>query len=1049
MGKGTRTALVILTALIVLICIYCLSFTFKVNSIENKAVALAEKAIPLQDPLKRYPGNQLAQFLYEDSVHQSRIGYKNRYLDSIANEKVYLWNTFKSCKEQQLNLGLDLQGGMSVVLQVSLKELLQSLSDNSRDPNFNKALDLAEQKMTSSNNDYVTLFIQTFKELKPNDKLASVFATRNNKDEIDFESSDDKVEKFIRKQSADAINRTYSIIQSRIDQFGTKQPTVTLEPNKGRITVEIAGVDNPARVRRLLQATANLEFWETYKATEIAKSINDANTALKNYLDTQKDLGKDSATVSKAKNLLTGAMDSSTAKNDSSSKKEVNPLTGGKNAKKDTSQAKKFEEFKNENPLFAVLQPAVDNNNQFQASPVIGYVSALDTAKLTEYLSNPDVRAVFPKDVDFLYSAKSFGDKQKFYSIYAIKKNTNDGKAPLDGSVVTQARQDYDQNGQVVVSMQMNTIGGKTWRDLTRKAASVKDKEGNGACVAIVLDQQVYSAPHVNGEIDGGNSQISGGFDVTEATDLANVLKTGKLPASARIIEEELVGPSLGAQSIHAGLISLGVSFLLIVIFMLFFYSSAGFVADLVLLLNLFMIIGLMAGFGSTLTLPGLAGLVLTLGIAVDANVIIYERVKEELREGKGLYIAVQDGFKHSLSAILDGNITTLLTAVILAWIGVGPVKGFAITLIIGILTTLFTALLISKIIIERRLERKKTLEFQTSWTKNFLHGINYDFIGKRKFTYAISSVIIIIGLISFFTRGFEMGIDFKGGREYKIRFEKSVNTNDIRDALDKTLGNGTIVKQFGSANQVKITTSYLINKTGKEVDAQVENAVFKGLQKFIPNTSLETYKRVNEMSSTKVDPTISVDFKRSSILATIFSLFVIFIYILVRFRKYGYSVGAIAATAHDAFIVLALFSLLHGIVPFAMEVDATFIAALLTIIGYSLNDTVIIFDRLREYLKQRPNADMKDTMNAAINSTLSRTFNTAFTVFIVVFILFLFGGSVLKAFAFAMLIGVVVGCYSSVFIASPIMYDLDKDHAKYTNKKPERVSPVKKKDKV
>ncbi len=1040
MGKGTRTALVILTALVVLICIYCLSFTFKVNSIESKAEALAEQSIPMQDLEKRYPGNQLAQFLYEDSVHQERIVHKNRYLDSISNEKVYLWNTFKSCKEQQLNLGLDLQGGMSVVLQVSLKELLQSLSDNSRDPKFNKALDLAEQRMASNNSDYITLFIKAFKELSPDTKLAQTFATKNNKDEITFESSDAVVEKYIRKQSGDAINRTYSIIQSRIDQFGTKQPSVTLEPNKGRITVEIAGVDNPARVRRLLQATASLEFWETYKATEIAKSINDANTALKNYLDTQKDLGKDSSTVAKANNILT-------ASTDSSATTAVNPLSGKKESTDSTAiKTKKIEEFKNENPLFAVLQPALDNNNQFQPNPVIGYVSALDTAKLTEYLTNPDVRSVFPKDIAFIYSAKSFGDKQKFYSIYAIKKNTNDGKAPLDGGVVTQARPDNDQNGQVVVSMQMNSIGARTWRDLTRKAAANKDASGTGACIAIVLDNQVYSAPHVDNEIDGGSSQISGGFDITEATDLANVLKTGKLPASARIIEEELVGPSLGSDSIHAGLISLAVSFLLIVVFMLFFYSSAGLVANLVLLLNLFMIIGLMAAGAFTLTLPGLAGLVLTLGIAVDANVIIYERVKEELREGKGLYISVQEGFKHSLSAILDGNVTTLLTGTILAIIGVGPVKGFAITLIIGILTTLFTALLISKIIIDRRLEAGKELAFQTSWTKNFLHGINFDFIGKRKITYAISTVIIIIGCISFATRGFELGIDFKGGREYKVRFEKGVNTNEIRAALDKTLNAGTVVKQFGSANQVKITTSYLINETGKDVDGKVETAVFNGLQKFIPNTSFESFKRVNEMSSSKVDPTISVDFRNSSIMATIFSLIVIFLYILIRFRKYGYSVGAIVATAHDAFIVLALFSILHGILPFAMEVDATFIAALLTIIGYSLNDTVIIFDRLREYLKLRPNADMKDTMNAAINSTLSRTFNTAFTVFIVVFILFLFGGSVLKSFAFAMLIGVVVGCYSSVFIASPIMYDLDKDHDSYTKGTTSSRSAVKKK---
>ena len=1016
MGKGTRSALVILTTLVVLICIYCLSFTFIVNSIESKAVALAEKNVTMDNLEQRYPGNQLAQFLYEDSVQQSRIVFKNRYLDSISNEKVFLWNTYKMCKEQQLNLGLDLQGGMSVVLQVSLKELMQSLSDNNRDPKFNKALDLAETRMAASSDDYLTLFFKAYKELAPDGKLATFFATRNSKDDkITYESSDGQVETYIRKQAGDAINTTYNILHSRIDQFGTKEPTIRLDAARGRITVEIAGVDNPARVRRLLQATANLEFWETYKATEIAKSINDANTALRNYLDTKKDLDKNSTTLEKAKDLLGDNTDTADV---------VNPLSGKKQTKTDTSQAKKFEAFKNENPLFAVLQPAVDNNNQFQASPVIGYVSALDTAKLTEYLNAPDVKAVFPKDIAFMYSAKPFGDKQKFFTLYAIKKNTNSGNAPLDGSVITQARQDYDQNGQVTVSMQMNTIGARAWRDLTRKNV--------GSNIAIVLDNQVYSAPNVNGEIDGGNSQITGGFDVQEATDLSNVLKTGKLPASARIIEEVLVGPSLGKQAIHAGLISLGVSFILIVLFMIFFYSSAGIVADVVLLLNLFMIVGLMAAFGSTLTMPGLAGLVLTLGIAVDANVIIYERVKEELRLGKDVLKAAQEGFKHSLPAILDGNITTLLTGIILAWIGVGPVKGFAITLIIGILTTLFTALLISRLIIERRLESGKTLSFQTSWTKNFLHGYNFDFIGKRKITYAISAVIMVIGIISFVTRGFEMGIDFKGGREYKVRFEKPVNTSDVSDALSKTLGDGTIVKQFGAANQVKITTSYLIDKAGKDIDSKVENAVYEGLNKFLPNTSFETFKRVNEMSSSKVDPTISVDFRNSSIMATLFSLIVIFIYILLRFKKKGYSIGAIASTAHDAFIVLALFSILHGLVPFAMEVDATFIAALLTVIGYSLNDTVIIFDRLREYLKIQPNADMKDTMNAAINSTLSRTFNTAFTVFIVVFILFLFGGSTLKAFSLAMLIGVVVGCYSSIFIAAPVMYDLDKDHDKY-----------------
>lgn len=1020
MGKGTRTALIFLTAVVVLICIYCLSFTFKVNSIENKAATLAEQSIPMANLEQRYPGNQLAQFLYEDSIHQTRINAKNRYLDSISNEKVFLWNTYKMCKEQQLSLGLDLQGGMSVVLQVSLKELLQSLSDNNRDPKFNKALDIAEEKMASSSDDYITLFIKAYKETDPNAKLATIFATRNSRDEkITYESTNSQVEDYIRKQAAEAINTTYNILHTRVDQFGTKEPIIQLDAARGRITVEIAGADNPARVRKLLQATANLEFWETYKATEIARSINEANTTLRNYLDNNKDLNKDSSVIEKAKNLLSG----NTASD--SSAEVVNPLTGKKaDAKADTSSEKKFEEFKNENPLFAILQPAVDNNNQFQASPIIGYVNALDTAKLSEYLNLPEIKAVFPKDLEFMYSAKPFGDKQKFYSIYTIKKNTNSGKAPLDGSVITQARQDYDQYGQVTVSMQMNTLGSRAWRDLTRKNV--------GSNIAIVLDNQVYSAPNVNSEIDGGNSQITGGFDIQEASDLANVLKTGKLPASARIIEEVLVGPTLGKQAISAGLSSLAASFVLIVLFMIFFYSTAGIIADIVLLLNLFMIIGLMAGFGSTLTLPGIAGLVLTLGIAVDANVIIYERVKEELREGKSVAVAAREGFKHSLPAILDGNITSLLTGIILAWIGMGPVKGFAITFIIGIATTLYTALLISRVIIEKRLESGKSLAFQTNFTKNFLHGHNFDFIGKRKYAYALTLIITIAGLVSFFTRGFEMGIDFKGGREYKVRFDKPVSTTDVSKSLSKTLGDGTVVKQFGSANQVKIITSYLIDKPGKDIDNKVETAVFEGLKAYLPNTSFETFKRVNEMSSSKVDPTISVDFRNSSILATVLSLIMMFVYILVRFKHKGYSIGALLSTAHDAFVMLALFSLLHGILPFAMEIDATFIAALLTVIGYSINDTVIIFDRLREYLQSNPNADMKDTMNAAINSTLSRTFNTAFTVFIVVFILFLFGGSTLKSFSFAMLIGVVVGCYSSIFIASPIMYDVDSDHGKY-----------------
>lgn len=1025
MSKGTRIFIVAFTALIVLLCVYYLSFTFKVNSIEKNAMKIAEEKVKMDDPKVRYPNNELMQFLYQDTIRQERINYKNRYLDSIQNEKVYLGSTYKQAKEQQLNLGLDLQGGMSVVLQVSLKELLTSMSDDNRDPNFVKALEQAETKMQSSQDDYISLFIKEYKQLSPSSKLAPLFATRQYADRIKYTSSDGDVEKVIREEASSAIQRTYSIITSRIDQFGTKQPTVSLDPNKARITVEIAGVDNPARVRKLLQATANLEFWETYKANQIGNSLNKANDVLKVVLGNQKSSTKDTT-----KNLLDNILESgsTTEQQSTDTTKDILGNVGKKNnASTDTSQAARIEEYKQDNPLFSILFPSVDQNNRYNESPMIGYARALDTALLNQYLSYPEVLDAFPKDIAFMYSLKPLGDqddpknKVKVFGLYAIKKGSTDGDAPLDGSAVTDSRKDIDQSGQVVVNMQMNGEGARTWSDLTKKNI--------GNHIAIAVDNQVVSAPIVNTQIDGGNSVIQGGFTQEEAQDLSNMLKIGKLPASAKIIEEELVGPSLGEQSIRAGLIALGASILLIFIFMMVFYSSGGLIASLMMILNLFLIIGLMAGlpFGFTLTLPGIAGLVLTLGMAVDANVIIYERIKEEIRSGKSLIASMKDGFQHSLAAIIDGNITTLITGLILGAIGMGPITGFAVTLCIGILTTLFTAVLLTKLFVDFQADRGKTYNYVTSYTKNFLQGYNFDFIGKRKFAYILSTTIIVLGIVSMVTKGFDLGIDFEGGREYRVRFEQPVNTTDIRNELDKVLGNGTVVKQFGAANQVKITTKYLIKKNNKEADEKAEKAVYNGLSKFIGNTTYENFKTANVLSSTKVDPSISVDFRNSSIKATILSLLAIFVYIFIRFRKYGYSVGAVVATLHDAIIVICIFSIFHGILPFPLEIDQTFIAAILTIIGYSINDTVIIFDRLREYLKENPKADMKDTMNAAINSTLSRTFNTAFTVFIVVFILFLFGGSVLKGFSFAMLLGVIIGIYSSVFIASPIMYDIDK----------------------
>lgn len=1032
MSKSTRNYIIAFTTLIVLLCIYYLSFTFKVNSIERNVEKIAEQSVKMEAPEKKYPDNKLLQYLYQDTIRQEQINFKNRYLDSIQNEKVFLGSTYKKAKEQQLNLGLDLQGGMSVVLQVSLRELLQSMSDNNKDPNFIKALDLADKEMQTSQDDYITLFTKNYKNIEPNGKLATFFATRQYAERIKFNTSDKDVIAIIREEASSAIQRTYSIITSRIDQFGTKQPTVSLDLNRARITVEIAGVDNPARVRKLLQATADLEFWETYKTNQIGNSLNKANDVLKVILAKEKPEATKDTLLSKD-NILTQTVDNkTTAKKDTT--KDILGNVG--QTKTDTSQEAKMEEYKNENPLFSVMYPSVDNNNRYTESPIVGYVRALDTAIVNQYLGYQEVLDVFPRDIAFMYSMKPVGDqndpknKTKIYALYAIKKGSSDGEAPLDGGAITNSKKDIDQSGQVVVNMQMNSDGARTWSDLTKRNV--------GNFIAIAVDNQIVSAPVVNTQIDGGNSVIQGGFTQEEAQDLSNMLKIGKLPASAKIIEEELVGPSLGAASIKSGLLSLVASIVLIFAYMIFFYSSGGLIASLMMILNLFLIIGLMAGlpFGFTLTLPGIAGLVLTLGMAVDANVIIYERIKEEIHLGKPALKAVQDGFQHSISAIIDGNLTTLLTGLILGFVGMGPITGFAVTLCIGIFTTLFTALLLTKVYVDYRAEKGKVYQFYTKQTEFFLKGTNIDFLGMRKYAYIFSSVILVAGLISFFVRGFDLGVDFEGGREYRIRFEQPVNTNDIREQLNDVLGDGTIVKQFGSSNQVKVTTKYKIHETSKEADENVVETIYKGLKSKIPaNVTFDNFKEVYILSSTKVDPSVSVDFRNSAIMATILSLLGIFLYILIRFRTVGYSLGAVVATLHDALVVIALFTIMHGFLPFPLEVDQTFVAAILTIIGYSVNDTVIIFDRLREYLRDNPKSDMKQTMNNAINSTLSRTFNTSVTVLIVVIILFFFGGSVLKAFSFSMIVGVVFGVYSSVFIASSVMYDYEK------NRKPKSVS--------
>ncbi|MCO5230520.1 MAG: protein translocase subunit SecDF [Chitinophagales bacterium] len=1016
-GKGLVR---VVSLLLIAICTYQLLFTWKANQIEKQAVAIAETQIPSGDANALYPNNLLQQFLYKDSIHKERIEYKNRYLDSLAPEKVFLGTTFKKVKENELSLGLDLQGGMSAVLQVNVKELLMSLSDNNSSPVFIEALDLAESRMSQSADDYITLFTKALKEKNPTAKLANYFATRTNSQILNSNSSDEDVLKYIREESENAIHRTYNIISARVDQFGLKQPNITLEPKKGRITVEIGGVDNPARVRKMLQATASLEFWETYKANELGGAINEANDAVKLYLS-----------YTKGGKTVANATDSTNPASATATLDDILSEDNTKDTTKKLTETEQQKQAQKDFPLFSIFYPSIDQNNQYVESPVIGRSANIDTALVNQYLNVAEVKAKFPKDIEFMWGAKPIGDKNNIYELYAIKKRPGTDKPFIDGGAVETSKPDLDQFGNVTISMKMTHEGASKWKKMTGSNV--------GRNIAIVVDNEVYSAPNVNEEISGGSSSISGAFTQEEATDLSNILKIGKLPASANIVEEDMVGATLGAESIKAGLLSMLVGFILVIAFMMFYYSTLGIAATIVLFFNVFLIVGIMAILGSTLTLPGIAGIVLTMGMAVDANVLIYERIKEELKLGHSFEKAAGLGFKHALPAIIDGNVTTMITGIILFLIGMGPIKGFATTLIIGIITTLFTAVLVSNLIVERWIKKGRNIKASNKLFDNFLTETKFDFLKGRKLKYIISIVILSAGAISFFTRGFESGVDFKGGRQYKVRFEQAVNTANIKESLDNSFQGSTIVKTIGSDNQIKVTTSFLIDKNSAESDHLADSTLYLGLQKYLPeNTSYDAFKQINLLSQQKVDPTISVDIIKSSTWAVILSILAIFIYILVRFRTFGYSIGAIASTIHDAFILLAIYTLLHGILPFSLEVDQTFIAALLTVIGYSLNDTVVIFDRLREYsnIPEQKKLPLASQMNNAINSTLARTFNTGITTIIPLIILFFFGGDTLKSFSFAMAIGVVIGTYSSVFVASPIMYEYEQWRQKREAKK-------------
>lgn len=989
-SKGLVRSLVIAFALV---CIYQLSFTLVSSRIESKARKFAGG-----DPVK-----------------------EKAYLDSIADQKVYNLLvksfTYQEVKEQQLNLGLDLQGGMNVVMEVSVADVVRALSNYSKDASFNKAIELATERQKSSQLDFVTLFEQAYNEVDPNGKLAAIFATRENQSKIDYNSSNAQVIEMVRLETEGAIDRSFNILRTRIDKFGVTSPNIQRQQGTGRIIIELPGVDNPERVRRLLQGSAKLEFWETYEGGEVIERIFEVNKML---ADKQK-LAKSDAAKSNAT--------AGTTPSDSAAPAAENDLLT-QLAAADTAAASGdsaqmgVEQSRRDNPLFMLLQPAIfqgeDGGTRAMKGPVVGTASIRDTAKINAILAMDEARALLPRNLKLLWTVKGRGEGNKFLDLVAIKTRSNDERAPLEGDVITDARESIDNFNQVEVSMTMNAEGAKVWRRLT---ADNIDKS-----IAIVLDDYVYSYPNVNQEISGGMSSISGNFTTEEAKDLANILKAGKLPAPARIVEEAIVGPSLGAEAISAGLISVIAGLLLVLVFMIAYYAKAGIVANVALFANIFFIFGVLASLQAVLTLPGIAGIVLTIGMAVDANVLIFERIREELAGGKSLRLAINDGFKNSLSSIIDANVTTLLTGIILYSFGTGPIRGFATTLIVGILTSLFCALLITRLIIEWQMAKEKNLTFGTKWSQGVFSSLNIDFLGKRKMWYGISGAVIIAGMISMFTQGFNLGVDFKGGRSYVVSFEEGKKATDLRSALSGVFEGSPEVKTFGSDTKFKITTPYKINEEGEDVDALVEQKLFEGLSGIMVNKiDFETFKAERILSSQKVGPTIADDIKASAFMSIIFSLVVISIYILIRFRKANYAIGAALSLLHDVLFVLSIFTLTWKFMPFSMEIDQAFIAAILTIVGYSINDTVVVFDRLREYFSLHHGKDNVEVVNSAINSTFSRTIITSLTTVLVVFVLFLFGGEVIKGFTFALLIGLFAGTYSSIFIASAIVIDTAK----------------------
>ena len=1005
----SKNAIRLVAILLAIACLWQLSFTLVTRIQENKAAKYAEEAVVAyqnQAAFANVPEEDKAFVL--DSIRRDNNRW---YIDSISAEKVYFGYTYKDVKEREINLGLDLKGGMNVMLQVQLEDLVKALSDNNQTPEFTQALALAKERSVESRGDFITLFAEAWNEVGNGIPLAQIFGTYEMNSKINSTTSDAEVINVIREEAESAISNSFNVLRNRIDRFGVTQPNIQQLGNSGRILIELPGVKEPERVRKLLQGTASLEFWATYENSEIYPFLEQANSTLADLLAE----GDSTAVAQIAESEPAAPEKADATASDDILSEEISA------AETETADN---EAFRKENPLFAALQPAV-YNGRLASGACIGYASYADTAKINTWLHMPQIQALFPAEFKAMWTVKP---SQAFaggnmYELVAIRSTSRDGKAPLDGGVVTDARVQYgNSGGNPEVSMSMNAEGANIWARMT--------KDNIGRQIAIVLDGMVYSYPVVNTEITGGSSQITGNFDLEEAEDLANVLKSGKLPAPATIIQEQIVGPSLGSESINAGLISFAIAFLLVLIYMFAFYHGAGLIADAALLCNVLLLLGSLVSFGAVLTLPGIAGLVLTLGMAVDANVIIYERIKEEIRAGKGLSKAVADGYSNAYSAIIDGQVTTILTGIVLFIFGSGPVQGFATTLIIGIITSVLTSIFISRIIIEDRLAKGKNITFSNKFTRNFLQNTTVDFLSKRKFTYILSGVVVLASILSICIKGFTYGVDFTGGRTFVVRFDQPVNAEEVREAAVAVFDGAVEVKQFGGESQMKLTTQYKVEDESTEADAEVEEMLYNALKGFFQeDITFDEFRSTLEnpngiISSDKVGPTMANDMKRAAIIAVIIALFVIFAYIAVRFKNWTWGLGGVVGLAHTAIIVIGFFSFFSGILPFTLDVDQTFIAAILTIIGYAINDTVVIFDRIREYKTLHPKMDFYVNANQALNSTLSRTMNTSLTTLIVMIAIAIFGGEVIRGMAVALCLGIAIGTYASIFVATPIMYD-------------------------